>query len=84
VDEKYVLNWLVVQIFQNIFTLKLWYTMIIIWKVEIIYPHTLGFYQLESIIILIDLLRSCTCDFIKQKPKVVLCKETWPFAIFSK
>jgi hypothetical protein len=23
-DEKYVLNWLVVQIFQNNFTLKLW------------------------------------------------------------
>jgi hypothetical protein len=39
VDEKYVLNWLVVQIFQNTFTFKLWYIMIIIWKVETISIH---------------------------------------------
>jgi hypothetical protein len=36
VDEKYVVNWLVVQNFQTIFTLKLWWIMIIIWKVKTI------------------------------------------------
>jgi len=39
-DEKYVLNWLVVQIFQNIFTLKLWQIMTRIWKIETISIHT--------------------------------------------
>jgi hypothetical protein len=40
VDEKYILNWLVVQIFQNIFTLKLYE------KLKL-YPYTLGLYELE-------------------------------------
>jgi len=38
-DEKYVLNWLVVQFFQNTFTLKFWEVMTIIWKVETISIH---------------------------------------------
>ncbi len=40
--------------------------MIIILKVQNIYPYTLGLYQLQSTIILIDVLLSCTCDFILQ------------------
>ncbi len=40
VDEKHILNWLVGQIFQNIFTWKLYE------KLKL-YPSTLGLYQLE-------------------------------------
>jgi hypothetical protein len=39
--------------------------MIIIWKVETIFIP-LGLYQLESIIIIIDALLSCTCTSILQ------------------
>jgi len=39
-DEKYVLNWLVIQNFQNTFTLQFWSIMIRIWKVETISIHT--------------------------------------------
>jgi len=49
-DEKYVLNWLVVQIFQNTFTLII-YDYNIKFK---LYPYTLGLHQLENIIIIID------------------------------
>jgi hypothetical protein len=40
--------------------------MIRIWKVESISMYTLGFCQLESIIILIDVLFSCICNSILQ------------------
>jgi hypothetical protein len=40
--------------------------MIIILKFQKKYPYTLGLYQLESTIILIDVLLSCTCNFILQ------------------
>jgi hypothetical protein len=37
-----------------------------IWKVEKLYPYTLGLHQLESIIILIDVFFSCTYNSILQ------------------
>jgi hypothetical protein len=65
VDENYVLNWLVVQIFQNTFALKLDKLWLQYQKLKL-YSYILGLYQLESIIILIDVLFSSTCNFILQ------------------
>jgi hypothetical protein len=77
VDEKYVLNWLVV-----------WFSSILLhqhfdrlWPYEKLklYSYTLGLYQLENTIILIDVLLSCTCDSILQN-----CDTYFPILAFQK
>jgi len=62
-DENNVLNWLVVQNFQNTFTLKIDRLWLEYERLKL-YLDTLGLHQLESIIILFDVLLSCTCNFI--------------------
>jgi hypothetical protein len=58
---KNVLSWLVVQIFQNTFTLN-WYRLWLKYEKLKLYPYTLGLHQLENVIIIVDVLLSCSCN----------------------
>ncbi len=65
-DEKYILNWLVIQNFK-IFLLYSFNRLWLKYEKLKLYPYTLDLCQLEKIINLIDVLFLCTCNSILQK-----------------